>query len=1179
MGDKKTFNKFWSLTVVLLFFGLLLIVPMSPLVSNVSGTVWTETSDSDFNKGTKENLTVIGTGPAAKLGLSTFENLSWKNKAPSTSPPPRRGHVLSTIYGTKDVMLFGGYYNFTYKGDTWVYNLTQNTWINKQPNGSKPLARHSHAMAPIYGTDKVLLFGGYASSGLSNETWVYDLSDNKWIQQFPFSNPSAREYHEMAMIFNDDKVVLFGGYNGTGYPLYTWVYDLSNNVWTRKPLSYTSPLGRKGHEMATIYNTDEIILFGGNFSGTNLVGDTWKYDLSQNKWSQYNHSTKPSPRRGHGMATMYGRDSILLFGPDNQTWLYDSKSNKWSQKVLSPVPIGRYITHGIASVYGTDKAIMFGGATNSGGWVHYKDTWEFSMSKYNLKGKYTPVAYDIGNKNSFNIISWNGLIPMGTSIKFQIRTATTRNSLSTTSFVGPDGNASSYYTTSNSTIWSGHSGDSWIQFRAYFTTTLDDQSPILDDVIISYSNLPTSQLLSPPNQGLISENKPTFEWIVTDPTGGHQTAFQLLLDDDSNFKSVELDTGELSSTVPSWTFPDGLITIEDPKIPDGEWYWKVRTINNLGLWTEFSEPFSFTLDSIPPYSVITTPVEDNYYKELLDITGTAEDIIPSSGLVKVEVRIKSINDNMYWSGNAWDPTDHWLLASGTSDWIYGTSTITWQSGEQYLIQSRATDVVNNIETPGDGVIIGFESTDPQSWISHPTNNTWLNNLTAIEGTCLYSQRVGLDKVEVSILNNDDNKYWSGNNWNPKETWLEAGGSDVWTLATNLITWKSGSSYTIYSRGTDILGNMETQPARVQFMYDDTPPESTILINDDDTYTNTRVVTLSISSDDIGSGVTEMALGTDGNSWSTWESYTNSRLFDLPEMDGEKVVYLIAKDLTGNIAEPVSDSIILDTTPPHSLSIEINNGALTTNSTTVSLKLAAADALSGVSEFSLSSDGNTWTDWEKFSARKSFELSSGDGEKAVYYKVKDNAGNIADPVVATITLDTTQVTIIDTDGDGVTDDTDAFPNDPAAAVDSDGDQYPDYWNTGKSEADSTTGLKLDAFPNDPTKQFDTEDVDKTTQEQVTDFNLLIIIVFIILIGVLGALFILKKRTHVARRDSEIQDPERVLSDIKRNILHGENTEEQNLSSLKMRTLMESNYQPGELSRDTDELVKNLIEDTD
>jgi len=52
---------------------------------------------------------------------------------------------------------------------------------------------------------------------------------------------------------------------------------------------------------------------------------------------------------------------------------------------------------------------------------------------------------------------------------------------------------------------------------------------------------------------------------------------------------------------------------------------------------------------------------------------------------------------------------------------------------------------------------------------------------------------------------------------------------------------------------------------------------------------------------------------------------------------------------------------------------------------------------------------------------------------------------------------------DSDGDGVTNTLDAFPLDAAASVDTDRDGYPDSWNAGKTQADSTTGLTLDAFP--------------------------------------------------------------------------------------------------------------------
>lgn len=63
--------------------------------------------------------------------------------------------------------------------------------------------------------------------------------------------------------------------------------------------------------------------------------------------------------------------------------------------------------------------------------------------------------------------------------------------------------------------------------------------------------------------------------------------------------------------------------------------------------------------------------------------------------------------------------------------------------------------------------------------------------------------------------------------------------------------------------------------------------------------------------------------------------------------------------------------------------------------------------------------------------------------------------------------------IDSDNDGIIDDSDAFPLDPAASIDSDGDGFPDGWNPGKTEDDSTTGLKLDLDRTDPLVNADSD----------------------------------------------------------------------------------------------------------
>ena len=48
-------------------------------------------------------------------------------------------------------------------------------------------------------------------------------------------------------------------------------------------------------------------------------------------------------------------------------------------------------------------------------------------------------------------------------------------------------------------------------------------------------------------------------------------------------------------------------------------------------------------------------------------------------------------------------------------------------------------------------------------------------------------------------------------------------------------------------------------------------------------------------------------------------------------------------------------------------------------------------------------------------------------------------------------------------------TDQFPNDPAASIDSDGDGYPDFWDSTATAAEiAASNLEIDAFPSDPAK---------------------------------------------------------------------------------------------------------------
>lgn len=64
--------------------------------------------------------------------------------------------------------------------------------------------------------------------------------------------------------------------------------------------------------------------------------------------------------------------------------------------------------------------------------------------------------------------------------------------------------------------------------------------------------------------------RPTLTWTYSDPDGDPQSAYQIQLDNNSNFSSPEHDTGRLPSTVTSYIVPGGALVFNTT------YYWRVR---------------------------------------------------------------------------------------------------------------------------------------------------------------------------------------------------------------------------------------------------------------------------------------------------------------------------------------------------------------------------------------------------------------------------------------------------------------------------------------------------------------------------------------------------------------------------------------------------------------------------
>lgn len=99
--------------------------------------------------------------------------------------------------------------------------------------------------------------------------------------------------------------------------------------------------------------------------------------------------------------------------------------------------------------------------------------------------------------------------------------------------------------------------------------------------------------------------------------------------------------------------------------------------------------------------------------------------------------------------------------------------------------------------------------------------------------------------------------------------------------------------------------------------DNTLPTGTIIVNGDDAYTTSPVVNLALSATGSGNGVADMRFRNNDGNWSTWESYSTSKVWTLSAVNGLKTVETEYRDFAGNISSTYSDAIILDDTPPES----------------------------------------------------------------------------------------------------------------------------------------------------------------------------------------------------------------------------------------------------------------------
>ncbi|MFJ7952517.1 S-layer homology domain-containing protein [Lysinibacillus sp. NPDC096418] len=482
------------------------------------------------------------------------------------------------------------------------------------------------------------------------------------------------------------------------------------------------------------------------------------------------------------------------------------------------------------------------------------------------------------------------------------------------------------------------------------TITLDSTAPVITNVLNNkeYNSTVTPQFNE--GSGLLNGNPYTsgttitqdgsYTLIVTDPAGNSSTvSFKI----DTVSPSVSgVTNGGIYNTNKTITFNEGTATLNGAAFSSGaqvtlDGVFTLVVTDAAGNITTVN----FEIDKVAP--TVTGVVNNGYYKEAVTITfneGTAtlNGAAFTSGTVVTQDGIYTLVVTNQ-AGNV--TTVNFMIdktapsVTGVSDGgVYknkvtvgfneGTATLngtTFYSGTE--IDQDGSYMLVVIDMAGNSTTVSFEVDTKAPIITGVSagkvykakvtpifneGTATLNGATFISGTEI-DQDGDYELVVTDAVGNVTTVNFMIDQTAPSVTGVSDGGVhknkvtvgfNKGTATLNGKTFVSGTeidqdgSYTLVV--TDAAGNV----TKIQFIIDRTPPTGTIVINSGSATTNSKSVTLNLtSSDGGGSGVTEMRFSTDELTWSAWEEVALTKKWDLVGNAGPKKIYVQYRDAAGN----------------------------------------------------------------------------------------------------------------------------------------------------------------------------------------------------------------------------------------------------------------------------------------
>jgi hypothetical protein len=258
--------------------------------------------------------------------------------------------------------------------------LLAQEWRNVTPlDGPAPAPRSKGAAIYDPVAHRMVVFGGTNSSGVLNDIWALDLRANRWTDLTPDTDaPTPAPRLTPTTIYDAERhrMLMWSG-EGTRFFNDIWAFDLAVNTWTELTPADPKPSPRYGAVSALDPQSMHMAVFAG-FTDAGRFGDTWRYDLESNAWTQIFVDEGPGRRCLHSASYDQAGRRMIIYGGQRSgalgdIWAFDFQANTWTDWTPADSPPGRYFT---AHVYDAaqNRAVVFGG--NLGG-SRSNEVWAF----------------------------------------------------------------------------------------------------------------------------------------------------------------------------------------------------------------------------------------------------------------------------------------------------------------------------------------------------------------------------------------------------------------------------------------------------------------------------------------------------------------------------------------------------------------------------------------------------------------------------------------------------------------------------------------------------------------------------------------------------------------------------------------------------------------------------------